>query len=85
MHRAEGYDVTAEYYVDDMGKQVGILCWALENLDESQVLALLAEGDIPIEESPHSSKDDHARVLWYQAANILSVLQGKDLQEDLTD
>jgi len=71
MHRAAGYDVTAEYYVDDMGKQVGILCWALENLDESQVLALLAEGDIPIEESPHSSKDDHARVLWYQAANIL--------------
>ena len=30
MHRAAGYDVTAEYYVDDMGKQVGILCWALE-------------------------------------------------------
>ncbi len=33
MYRAAGYDVTAEYYVDDMGKQVGILCWALENLD----------------------------------------------------
>ena len=71
MHRAAGYDVIAEYYVDDMGKQVGILCWALENLDEAQVQALLAEGEIPIEDSPHSSKDDHIRVLWYQAANLL--------------
>jgi len=71
MHRAAGYDVTAEYYVDDMGKQVGILCWALENLDDGQVRALLAEGDIAIEDSPHSGKDDHARVLWYQAANLL--------------
>ncbi|MDE0574178.1 MAG: arginine--tRNA ligase [Candidatus Poseidoniales archaeon] len=71
MHRAAGYDVIAEYYVDDMGKQVGILCWALENLDEAQVQALLAEGEIPIEDSPHSSKEDHIRVLWYQAANLL--------------
>lgn len=71
MHRAAGYDVTAEYYVDDMGKQVGILCWALENLDDGQVRALLAEGDIAIEASPHSGKEDHARVLWYQAANLL--------------
>ena len=71
MYRAAGYEVTAEYYVDDMGKQVGILCWALENLDEAQVQALLAEGEIPIEDSPHSSKDDYIRVLWYQAANLL--------------
>ena len=71
MYRAAGYDVTSEYYVDDMGKQVGILCWALENLNESRVQALLAEGEIPIEDSPHSSKEDHARVLWYQAANLL--------------
>jgi len=71
MYRAAGYDVTAEYYVDDMGKQVGILCWALENLEEEQVQQLLIDGEIPIEESPHSSKDDHARVLWYQAANLL--------------
>ena len=71
MYRAAGYDVTAEYYVDDMGKQVGILCWALENLEEEQVQQLLIDGEIPIEKSPHSSKDDHARVLWYQAANLL--------------
>ncbi len=79
MYRAAGYEVIAEYYVDDMGKQVGILCWALENLDEAQVQALLAEGEIPIEDSPHSSKDDHIRVLWYQAANLL---KAKDLTVD---
>ncbi|MCS5526653.1 MAG: arginine--tRNA ligase, partial [Candidatus Poseidoniales archaeon] len=28
MHRLAGDDVRAEYYVDDMGKQVGILAWA---------------------------------------------------------
>ena len=71
MHRAAGYDVTAEYYVDDMGKQVGILCWALENLDEGRVHSLLDEGGITSEPSPHCEKLDHARVLWYQAANLL--------------
>jgi len=60
MHRAAGYDVTAEYYVDDMGKQVGILCWALENLDQARVDALLAEGGIEIQQSQHSAKPDHA-------------------------
>mgnify|MGYP001166561861 FL=1 len=79
MHRAAGYDVTAEYYVDDMGKQVGILCWALENLDEDRVHALLEEGGIPSESSPHSSKQDHARVSWYQAANLL---KAKDASVD---
>ena len=71
LHRAAGYDVTAEYYVDDMGKQVGILCWALENLDEDRVNQLLEEGEIVSEPSPHSDKLDHARVKWYQAANLL--------------
>ncbi|MDE0708555.1 MAG: arginine--tRNA ligase, partial [Candidatus Poseidoniales archaeon] len=71
IYRAAGYVVTAVFYVDDMGKQVGILCWALENLKDGQVQNLLAEGEIPIEESPHSAKADHARVLWYQAANLL--------------
>ena len=80
MHRAAGYDVTAEYYVDDMGKQVGILCWALENLDEERVRELLDEGGISSEPSPHSDKQDHARVLWYQAANLL---KSKDSSVDV--
>lgn len=71
MHRAAGYDVTAEYYVDDMGKQVGILCWALENLSEQQVAELLAEADLDSDPGPHADKPDHTRVRWYQAANLL--------------
>jgi arginyl-tRNA synthetase len=84
LHRAAGYDVTAEYYVDDMGKQVGILCWALENLDEGRVLELLAEGGISSEPSPHSGKQDHARVLWYQAANLLKA-QDTAVDEGVTE
>ena len=32
LHRLYGNEVRAEYYVDDMGKQVGVLAWALANL-----------------------------------------------------
>jgi arginyl-tRNA synthetase len=95
MYDAAGYDVTAEYYVDDMGKQVAILCWALDELDEGkgfknidEVLDMLRLGNIPVDaESRHYKEDksDHKHVLWYQAANALSVMQGKDLQEDLSD
>ena len=37
----------AEYYVDDMGKQVGVLAWALENLSEEEVNSLLSERSKP--------------------------------------
>jgi len=73
LERLAGADVTAEYYVDDMGKQVGILCWALENLDEVTVDSILAEKGLDSDDSRgrHPSKQDHARVRWYQAANVL--------------
>ena len=32
LHRLHGNEVRAEYYVDDMGKQVAVLAWALEKL-----------------------------------------------------
>ncbi|MDP6906344.1 MAG: arginine--tRNA ligase [Candidatus Thalassarchaeaceae archaeon] len=71
MYRAAGQDVTAEYYVDDMGKQVGILCWALENLTIENVESILEKANIETELGPHGDKADHQRVLWYQAANAL--------------
>jgi arginyl-tRNA synthetase len=73
LERLAGADVTAEYYVDDMGKQVGILCWALENLDEATVDSILVEKGLDDDDSRgrHPSKQDHARVRWYQAANVL--------------
>ncbi len=71
MYRAAGYDVTAEYYVDDMGKQVGMLCWGLENLSEERVAEILSQGEIDLQSGPHANKPDHKRVRWYQAANLL--------------
>jgi arginyl-tRNA synthetase len=70
MHRLAGDEVRAEYYVDDMGKQVGILAWALANLDEGKVSELLTAAEIN-EPSNHPEKPDHQRVRYYQAANLL--------------
>ncbi len=55
--RAYGYDVTTEYYVNDVGKQVVLLTWGLENIRPEDVP--------PIE----SEKADHRLVVYYQKAN----------------
>ena len=52
-----------------MGKQVGVLAWALEHLSEEEVNSLLSERSQPSERWLH--KEDHQRVRWYQAAQIL--------------
>ncbi len=76
LHRLHGDDVRAEYYVDDMGKQVGVLAWALANLSEQDVNQLLSEREPPSER--WKDKADHQRVRWYQAAQILR----KDAEEN---
>ena len=76
LHRLHGDDVRAEYYVDDMGKQVGVLAWALDNLSEDDVNELLSERELPSER--WLTKADHLRVRWYQAAQILR----KDADEE---
>ncbi len=63
LYRAAGYQTTAQYYMDDMGKQVAILTWAVETLDEAQVTELVGP--------PPSDKKDHRLVRYYQAANRL--------------
>lgn len=69
LHRLWGNEVTAEYYVDDMGKQVAVLAWALEELDEDRVESLLSDREPA---NPQwANKADHQRVRWYQAAQIL--------------
>jgi arginyl-tRNA synthetase len=55
--RAYGYDVTTEYYVNDVGKQVVLLTWGLENIRPEDVLAI------------DSAKADHRLVVFYQKAN----------------
>lgn len=57
--KAAGHQVTTEYYVNDMGKQVAILNWGLRNLDRKSL--------------PPSDRDkaDHQHVAFYQKANEL--------------
>ena len=68
LHRLWGDTVTAEYYVDDMGKQVAVLAWALENMTAEEVEILLADREAA---NPQwVNKADHQRVRWYQAAQL---------------
>lgn len=61
LHRAAGWNVDAQYYVDDMGKQVAILAWGLEHLTPD---------DVTQEIGPAArDKIDHDLVRYYQAAN----------------
>ncbi len=69
LNRLYGNNVKAEYYVDDMGKQVGVLAWALDNLTENQVDEILDDSDAV--NPKWSDKKDHQTVRWYQAAQQL--------------
>ena len=69
LNRLHGNNVRSEYYVDDMGKQVAVLAWALENLSAEEVDKILSDRE-PVNEM-WDAKPDHARVRWYQAAQIL--------------
>lgn len=53
--RHAGYDVTTEFYVNDVGRQVVIMTWGVKHLE------LNAE--------PERDKDDYRYVLYYQQAN----------------
>ncbi|EMR75648.1 arginyl-tRNA synthetase [Thermoplasmatales archaeon SCGC AB-540-F20] len=67
--KAAGYDVESQFYLDDMGKQVAILAWGLNNLDSKNV--------------PKSEYDkpDHQNVGFYQAANELMEKDKKVAEE----
>ena len=52
--KAIGYDVESQFYLDDMGKQVAILNWGLENLKTK---------DVKINKR---NKPDHQKVAYYQ-------------------
>ena len=55
--RACGYEVTTEYLVNDVGKQVVLLTWGVHNVPKSEVA--------PTERV----QDDHRLVGFYQKAN----------------
>lgn len=56
---AAGYNVESQFYLDDMGKQVAILTWGVNNLPSKDI----TESEI--------DKPDHQLVGYYQKANEL--------------
>ena len=82
LHRLYGNNVRSEYYVDDMGKQVAVLAWALENLTSEDVNTILADRD---ESNPRwKDKPDHETVRWYQAAQVLRSEGRQDIEDDIS-
>jgi len=66
--RAAGYGVEVEYYVNDMGRQVATIAWALDEFDEDEVADLGGR-----------DKGDHDVVRYYRRAN--EVLEGDHGEE----
>lgn len=81
LNRLYGNNVRAEYYVDDMGKQVGVLAWALENLSKEEVEEVLSDRE-PLNPK-WENKEDHSRVRWYQAAQVLRQDSDDDRKEQI--
>ncbi len=67
--RCAGHDVEAQYWINDMGKQVMILVWGLANISKDEV--------------PPSEREkrDHELVRFYQAANGRMEAEEKVQQE----
>ena len=59
IYKAAGYDVESQFYLDDLGKQVAILTWGINNIDPNDVTP------------PKYEKPDHKNVGFYQEANKL--------------
>ncbi len=70
--RLRGYDVTTEYYVNDVGKQVVILTWGVNNIPPEDV------------EKADREKADHALVAFYRAANRM-MESDPEVQEEIAD
>ncbi len=70
--KLRGYDVTTEYYVNDVGKQVVILTWGVNNIPPEDV------------EKADREKADHALVAYYRAANRM-MESDPEVQEKIAD
>jgi arginyl-tRNA synthetase len=54
--KTAGFDVESQYYLDNMGKQVAIIAWGLNNINPSDIT------------KPRLDKPDHKAVGYYQEA-----------------
>ncbi len=69
--KAAGYKVESQFYLDDMGKQVAVLAWGVNNLKEI---------DIPKSEN---KKSDHKTVGYYQKASTL-MKENTEISDDIS-
>ena len=82
LNRLYGNSVRAEYYVDDMGKQVGVMAWALANLSSEDVEGILEDKDGI---NPRwEGKTDHETVRWYQAAQQLRSAGDESIEDEIS-
>ena len=82
LNRLYGNYVRAEYYVDDMGKQVGVMAWALANLTSEDVGRILEDEDGL---NPRwEGKSDHETVRWYQAAQQLRSAGDESIEDEIS-
>ncbi len=70
--KAAGYTCESQFYLDDLGKQVAILCWGLNNLKKE---------DIP---SASFDKPDHHSVGFYQKAHTL-MTSDRSVEQEIND
>ena len=72
LYRFYGYNVDAQFYVDDLGKQVAILAWGLKNIDPSTL------------PEPSRDKPDHYLVRFYQKAYQL-MEENEEIAEEISE
>ena len=64
-----GHDVTTEYYVNDVGKQVVILTWGVNNVSDAEADAEAEEHAKNAGHEKERDKTDHRLVAKYRVAN----------------
>lgn len=68
--RHAGYDVTTEFYVNDVGRQVVMMTWGVKHLT--------------LDKEPERPKDDYRYVLYYQEANR-RLEQNPELEREISE
>ncbi len=79
-----GHDVTTEYYVNDVGKQVVILTWGVENVPDDVADAEAEEHARNAGHEKERDKTDHRLVAKYRVANKRMESE-PEVQEEIAD